>query len=225
MQLEGSLPAYDVEEQGGIGPVRVIVDQLPRGLDDACLAGISAEPQGSIGIPLDRRLMMPHLSPTQSTIAVIVQLQHEIQVPQRDIPLAVYHEHASGTTAVHRQIQIGIAGRVRPNYCRPENQGRHNDQSGGSGFHLISPDAEFNRARNRRAKGSMMRSSSLAFCKKSKASLAAWGCPAAIAASSNSLVSQGSRCTCQLRRARSKADWGSCCNSRAHRACSRPKKW
>src|ERR1700728_1310843 len=114
--------------------------------------------------------MVPDLSPTQPTVAVVVQFQHEIQVPQRDIPLAVHYEQALGMAAVHRQIEIGVAGRMRLNCCRAENQGRYNDQSRRPDLHFISPDAALNRARNWRANGSMMGSSSLAFCKKSKAS-------------------------------------------------------
>ena len=87
------------------------VDHLPVRLDRASVARTALEHEMLIGVASMARLMAAQFSPDEPAIAVIIQLQHEIQIAQGDIPLAVYHRlgRASLSRHRHRQREIGVA--------------------------------------------------------------------------------------------------------------------
>src|SRR6202453_3565198 len=87
-ELSGRTRANGVEEQCRVGAVRMPIDQLPPRLDRARIAGTAVEGEMLIGVALDGGLMAMHFPPGEPAVAVILELQHEIEVTQGVVPLA-----------------------------------------------------------------------------------------------------------------------------------------
>jgi len=84
----------------------MVVDQLLAGFDGARpLFGSDA--QALQRVRRDRRVPRADLVPRQLAVAILVKADGEIQVAQRDVPLA------GDALALHRQRQIAVAGFVR----------------------------------------------------------------------------------------------------------------
>src|SRR5450631_2534814 len=93
--------AHDIEEQCRIGAIGMPVDHLPGRLDRARLSRSIAKAQMRVGILCNCRLLALDLAPSHLAAVIPVQPQDEVEIAQRDIPLAA----AGGAAcAVHGAI-------------------------------------------------------------------------------------------------------------------------
>jgi len=123
----GGPRAERIEEQCGVASVRVSIDELPYRLNPAGVAAPPIERDVLIRVLSDGRLMAMDFSPGQPAIAVIVEFQHEVQIPQRDVPLTVNRLLGGRRGRFRRQRQIGVARRVGVRSLGVEEAAQHGE--------------------------------------------------------------------------------------------------
>ena len=87
--------ANDIEEQRGIGPVRVAINLLAGRHDRARIAR-GSRAQMLERILSDFVLVLAQFGPDNFAVAVIVELECEMQIAERDVPLPMDDRHGVG---------------------------------------------------------------------------------------------------------------------------------